>query len=201
MVEDNILKLFETVKFNEVWTVLKKFDKFQKKRKVHLLLAARGNIESSLSLNLAFELYLLNAWMLPIFFITFSFSFFLVSSIFKMSFPVGHLVLSLILSLWDSLTLSLFSVLLVPPFEGNELEPKSNLTVGMWTNSGWLVGLKLLLVSGLPLVAWVDWKAWDVVLVVFVGFLFFNEDSVVVDWGIWPAEKAPTSSVSFVLNK
>ena len=151
----------------------------------------------SLSLNLAFGLYLyfgtllLNDGLLLILFPAWSFSLLLSRNLSDFSF---FLSISFLFCQLVSLLVFLCDFL-------KELVPKSNLTVGMWTNSGWLVGLKLLLVSGLPLVAWVDWKAWDVVLVVFVGFLFFNEDSVVVDWGIWPAEKAPTSSVSFVLNK
>ena len=71
------------------------------------------------------------------------------------------------------MTLSLFSVLLVPPFEGNELEPKSNLTVGMWTNSGRRVGALGLAV----LLAEVERKAWGVA---FAGFPLFGGSSVVV---------------------
>ena len=71
------------------------------------------------------------------------------------------------------MTLSLFSVLLVLPFEGNEVEPKSNLTVGVWTNSGRRVGslgLAVLLVEG-------ERKAWGVAL---AGFPLFEGSLVVV---------------------
>ena len=141
---------------------------------VHLLLSAWGNMESSLSLNLAFEPYLINAKLLPILFLTFSL--FLVSSFLVMSFLLGQ-VLCLIFSFWDSLILSLFSpvsVLLVLPFETNELDPKSNLTVGMWTNSGRRVVLGLIV-----LLVWIVCKSC---LVSVAGFLLFKGDSVVV-WG------------------
>ena len=71
--------------------------------------------------------------------------------------------------------LSLFSpvsVLLVLPFETNELDPKSNLTVGMWTNSGRRVVLGLIV-----LFVWLDCKSWWVSV---AGFLLFKGDSVVV---------------------
>ena len=63
------------------------------------------------------------------------------------------------------------------PFERNELEPKSNLTVGMWTNSGRRVGVLLLVVGLAVLLDEVEWKAWGVTL---AGFLLFEESLVVV---------------------
>ena len=72
---------------------------------------------------------------------------------------------------------SLFSVLLVLPFEGNELEPKSNLTVGMWTNSGRRVGAPGLALDVAVLLAEVERKAWEVV---FAGFPLFEVGLVVV---------------------
>ena len=75
------------------------------------------------------------------------------------------------------MTLSLFSVLLVLPFEGNELEPKSNLTVGMWTNSGRRVGVLLLVLGLVVLLDEVGWKVWGVTL---AGFPLFEGSSVVV---------------------
>ena len=71
--------------------------------------------------------------------------------------------------------LSLFSpvsVLLVLPFETNELDPKSNLTVGMWTNSGRRVVLGLIV-----LLVLLNCKSC---LVSVAGFLLFKGDSVVV---------------------
>ena len=63
------------------------------------------------------------------------------------------------------------------PFEGNELEPKSNLTVGMWTNSGRRVG-SLLLVLGLAvLLSEGERKPWGVAL---AGFPLFGGSLVVV---------------------
>ena len=75
------------------------------------------------------------------------------------------------------MTLSLFSVLLVLPFEGNELEPKSNLTVGMWTNSGRRVGALLLVLGLAVLLAEGERKARGVA---FAGFPLFEGSSVVV---------------------
>ena len=75
------------------------------------------------------------------------------------------------------MTLSLFSVLLVLPFEGNELEPKSNLTVGMWTNSGRRVGAPLLVFGLAVLLAEGERKARGVA---FAGFPLFGGSSVVV---------------------